>query len=347
MYESARTPLTPRDIRRRAYSLMRQCWLTLLIASVLMSMLLWAKTAVEAHGEKLALNVYNTCMETFYAENEPPSAEATAALDAMLDGRDSPEWTDDMEYASLYDTREWIAQSHAARQYEDAFRPWELLANGIDFLDTLFSGIIAVGLCHGLLNALRSGESTPHCLMQGWSRASTACWMAVQTLLRVLGWMLLPMLVSLSLSYVFGDWFEIPGTLLIVAVGLWASLHYALAEVHLADDADRIRTARECLRMAVDDADAFGVWQMCKVLWPVALPFVLHVTVTTAAAFIPALDIPARVLQVLCNLLILALEYACFVCIYDEMRQRIRAAEEAVPPDEGLARARALAANDE
>ena len=171
--------------------------------------------------------------------------------------------------------------------------------------------------------------------------------MAVQTLLRVLGWMLLPMLVSLSLSYVLGDWFEIPGTLLIVAVGLWASLHYALAEVHLADDAVRIHTARECLRMAVDDADAFGVWQMCKVLWPVALPFALHVTVTTAAAFVPVLDIPALVLQVLCTLLILALEYACFVCIYDEMRQRIRAAEEAVPPNEGLARARALAANDE
>ena len=96
--------------------------------------------------------------------------------------------------------------------------------------------------------------------------------------------------------------------------------------------------------MAVDDADAFGVWQMCKVLWPVALPFALHVTVTTAAAFVPVLDIPALVLQVLCTLLILALEYACFVCIYDEMRQRIRAAEEAVPPNEGLARARALAA---
>lgn len=321
MYESARTPVKPRDIRRRAYALMRQCWLTLLIASVLMSMLPWVKTAVEAHGQRLAREAASAATAAYLAEHPV---------------------TDDRA-----DSIGYMAYRRAEDAYDDALRPWELLANGIDFLDTLFSGIIAVGLCHGLLNALRSGESTPHCLMQGWSRASTACWMAVQTLLRVLGWMLLPMLVSLSLSYVLGDWFEIPGTLLIVAVGLWASLHYALAEVHLADDADRIHTARECLRMAVDDADAFGVWQMCKVLWPMALPFALHVTVTTAAAFVPVLDIPALVLQVLCTLLILALEYACFVCIYDEMRQRIRAAEEAVPPNEGLARARALAANDE
>lgn len=347
MYESARAPLKPRDIRRRAYSLMRQCWLTMLIAAVLMSLFDWAGAAVEAHGDRLGMNAYHARMETFYAENEPPTDAAAAALDAMLAGQGSPEWTDDVEYASLYDTRKWLAQYDASEQYNAAFRPWDWLAGGIDLIGTMFSCIIAIGLCHGLLNALRSGESTPHCLVLGWPRLGTACWLSIQTTLRLLAWGLLPLLVSLSLAYVFGDWGEFLGRCLILAVSVWVNLYYALAVVHLADDPDGCRTARECLRLAVDDSDAFGIWQMCKVLWPMALPFAFHVTVSTAAAFVPVLVIPVLVLQVLCSLLILAVKYACFVCIYDEIRQRIRAAEEALPANEGLARARALAADTE
>ena len=55
-------------------------------------------------------------------------------------------------------------------------------------------------------------------------------------------------------------------------------------------------------------------------------------------------DIPAQIFDLICDQFMLSLQYSCFVCIYDEIRQRIRAAEEAVPDNEGLARARALAA---
>lgn len=348
MSETARTLLKPIEIRRRAYALMKQCWLTLLIAAVLMSLFTWIGSAVESHGEKLALEVYNAHMATFYAENEPPTTEAVAALDAsrsaFLSGQEAPEWTDDIEYASLYETREWLAQYDAKDLYDAAFRPWEWLGHGIDLLDLLFSCIIAVGLCRGLLNVLRGEECTPHCLLSGWSRTSTACWMTIQTTLRILGWSLLPLIIFATISALFGGWASIVSSLLMMLVAIWASLHYALAEVHLADCPDRSFTASDCLRYAVDDADAFGIWQMCRVLWPLAIIFAADVAMMIAAIFVPALSIPFEIFTAANDLLFIFLRYTCYVCIYDEMRQRAIAAEAAVPANEGLARARALAA---
>ncbi len=338
MSETARTPLKPRDIRRRAYRLMKQCWVTLLIAAVLMSLFDWIDSAVENHGEKMALNVYNARMATFYAENEPPAEEAVAALDAMLAGQGNPEVTDDIEYASLYDTREWLAQYDAADLYDKAFLPWKLLGIGIGLLDAIFTCIIAVGLCHGLLSALRGGENTPHCLLLGWPRAGTASWMSIQAALRILGWTLLPMLVSLSLSYVLGDWFEVIGQILILLVALWATLHYALAEVHLADDCTGSSTASECLRCSVDDANFFGVWQIFKVLWPEILLLLPYFIVFAAILFFPAAAAFATIIDILFTLLISAFQYACYVCIYEEIRQRVSSASDHA----GLARARAL-----
>lgn len=321
MYESARTPMNPRDIRRRAYSLMRRCWGTLLIAAVLMSLFTWASSAVGAYGEGLALEA------------------AAAASDAYL--AEHP-LTDD--YA---DSITWMANLRAEEAYEEAFRPWDLLTEGIDLMDTLFSCVIAVGLCRGLLSALRGGECTPHCLFSGYTRTATACWLGIQRGLRIFGWMLLPLPFGVLISIFFSTYADYVERLLMLLIGLWATLHYALAEVHLADDPYESCTAREALRQAVDDADAFGIWQMCKVLWPMALIFTASTGMLVAAEYIPVLTLPAHLLDPVCDLLMTALQYTCFVCMYDEMRQRIQATEEAVPPNEGLARARALAADTE
>ena len=126
-------------------------------------------------------------------------------------------------------------------------------------------------------------------------------------------------------------------------IGLWATLHYALAEVHLADDPYDSLTATEAIRLAVDDADAFGVWQMCKVLWPVVIPFVISVAASLLSEFTPMPELAAVVISVPCRMFMSVFPIACYVCIYDEIRQRIRANEEAVPANEGLACARALA----
>ena len=137
MYESARPHMKPRDIRRRAYTLMKQCWLTLLIASVLLCLFTWVGNAVEAHGERLATEAYKTAYYAHLAEHHA--------------GDD-------------FDTS-WVAVYRAEDAYDDAFTPWEWLGYGIDLIGLLFQCVIAIRLCRGLLSALRGGECTPHCLL--------------------------------------------------------------------------------------------------------------------------------------------------------------------------------------
>ena len=319
MYESARTPLTPRDIRRRAYSLMRRCWGTLLIAAVLMCLLGWVSSAVEAHGQRLAREAASAATAAYLAEHPV---------------------TDDRA-----DSISYMAYRRAEDAYDDALRPWELLAEGIGFLDTLFSGVIAVGLCRGLLSALRGGECTPHCLFSGYTRTATACWLGIQRGLRIFGWMLLPLPFSVLLSLIFNSYVDLVASLLSMLICLWATLHYALAEVHLADDPYDSLTATEAIRLAVDDAGAFGIWQMCKVLWPVVLPFGVIMAVPLLELIVPVPGAVENIVLGLYSMVTSVFPLACYICIYDETRQRIQAAEEAVPANEGLARARALAAD--
>ena len=319
MYESPRPLLTPRDIRRRAYSLMRRCWGTLLIAAVLMSLFTWASSAVGASGKRLSLEA------------------AAAASDAYL--AEHPV-TDDRA-----DSISYMAYRRAEDAYDDALRPWALLAEGIGFLDALFSGVIAVGLCRGLLSALRGGECTPHCLRTGFSRAGAACWLGIQRGLRIFGWMLLPLPFSVLLSLIFNSYVDLVASLLSMLICLWATLHYALAEVHLADDPYDSLTATEAIRLAVDDAGAFGIWQMCKVLWPVVLPFGVIMAVPLLELIVPVPGAVENIVLGLYSMVTSVFPLACYICIYDETRQRIQAAEEAVPANEGLARARALAAD--
>lgn len=323
MYESARVPMKPRDIRRRAYSLMRQCWTTLLIAAVLMSLFGWVESAVEAHGKRLAQQAYDARKDAFIAENPPPEGK-----------EDSEVW---------FSSREWLADYEAEQAYDDAYAPWEWLGYGIDLIDLLFSCVIAVRLSRGLLTALRGGECTPNCLLSGWERTSTACWLTIQKELRILGWALLPLLFHLALDIFFGVYAGRVSTLLMLLVAVWARLHYALAEVHLADDPYGSRTASDCLRLAVDDADAFTIRAMCGVLWPVVIPYCTIIAAGGLAIFGLVPSALMYIADALSSLPIAIFLTPCYVCIYDEIRQRIRAAEEAIPPNEGLARARALA----
>ena len=319
MYESARTPVKPRDIRRRACALMKQCWLTLLIGAVLMSLFSWVSLAVEAHGEKLATEAYHAAKAAHLAEHHA--------------GDD-------------FDTS-WVAVYRAEEAYDDAFAPWEWLSNGLGLVGLLFQCVISVRLCRGLLAALHGGECTPHCLLSGFTRTATACWLGLQRGLRILGWMLIPLPFSVLLSLIFNSYVDLVASLLSMLICLWATLHYALAEVHLADDPYDSMTATEALRLAVDDADAFGIWQMCKVLWPVVLPFVVIMAVPLLELIVPVPGAVENIVLGLYSMVTSVFPLACYICIYDETRQRIRAAEEAVPANEGLARARALAANDE
>ncbi len=324
MYESTRAHMKPAEIRRRAFALMKQCWTTLLIAAVLMSLFGWIGTAVEAHGKRLATNAYNAQMETYHAEKPTLPYED---YNAMLDDLRNQHRIERMAKAA----------------YDDALGPWEWLGYGIDLIDLLFSCVIAVRLSKGLLTALRGGECTPQCLRSGWARTSTICWLAVQRELRIGLWALLPLIFHFALDIFFGVYAGTVSTLLILLVAIWARIHYALADVHLADDPYSTMTASDCLRLAVDDADAFTIRAMCGVLWPVIIPYCIFIVVGCLAIFGMASVLLASIVDALCSLLIAVFLTPCYACIYDEIRQRIRAYEEAVPSNEGLARARALA----
>lgn len=328
MYESARTPVKPRDIRRRACALMKQCWLTLLIGAVLMSLFSWVSLAVEAHGEKLATEAYHAQMQIYDSEKPTlPFEDDNAMLDDLLN--------------------QHRIERMAEEAYDDAFAPWEWLSNGLGLVGLLFQCVIAVRLSQGLLAALRGGECTPHCLLSGFTRTATACWLGLQRGLRILGWMLIPLPFSVLLSLIFNSYVDLVASLLSMLICLWATLHYALAEVHLADDPYDSLTATEAIRLAVDDAGAFGIWQMCKVLWPVVLPFVVIMAVPLLELIAPVPGAVENIVLGLYSMVTSVFPLACYICIYDETRQRIRAAEEAVPANEGLARARALAADTE
>lgn len=310
-----RPPMKPRDIRRRAYSLMRQCWLTLLIGAVLISLFSWVGLSVEAHGKRLATEAYNAAKAAYLAEHHA---------------------------GDEFDTS-WVAVYRAEEAYDEAFAPWEWLGYGIDLVSLLFQCVIAVRLSRGLLTALRGGECTPHCLLSSFMRTTTVCWLGLQRGLRIMGWMLLTVLFSVLISLIFSYYFDFVALLLMRLIFLWSTLHYALAEVHLADDPYDSLTATEALRLAVDDSGAFGIRQMCLVLWPVVIPFGVYLTVALLELIFPVLGAVENVILGLYGMVTSVFPLACYVCIYDEIRQRDQAAKDAIPANEGLARARALA----
>ena len=352
MSEATRTPLTPRDIRRRAYSLMRQCWLTLLIAAVLTSLSGWVKTAVKTYGRTIAVEVYDTRMEAFHAENPAPSAEETQRHDAEMDALNDlingdASAMDNVIKPSAdttnYYLKMYAAQRDAYEQYEKAFTPWEWAGRAIDLIDLLLTGVIVVRLCCGLLNGLNTGTCSPRYLLDGRKRTLTACWMALQISLLVLVWILLPLALTILLSSIFGRPGELIGLILVLFVSIWADLRYSLAVVHLADGPESGCTASDCLSWATDDMNLFTIRSLFRTIWPLFAVGLVDILLSQSVLPFPALALPVTIFISLTEPLVVAVRYSCYVCVYDEIRQRIRAAEEAVPANEGLARARALA----
>lgn len=315
MTVDARTPQKPRDIRRRAYSLMRQCWLTLLIAAVLTSLPGLVSLSVEAYGERLATEAYNAAKAAHLAEHHA---------------------------GDEFDTS-WVAVYRAEEAYNEAFTPWEWAGRAIDLIDILLSGVIVVRLCRGLLNGLNTGTCSPRCLLDGRKRTLTSCWMALQISLLVLVWILLPLALTILLSSIFGRPGELIGLILVLFVSIWADLRYSLAVVHLADHPENGCLASDCLSWATDDMNLFTICSLFRTIWPFFAVGLIDNLLLLFVPLFPALDLPFAIFIILIHMFIFAAEYTCYVCIYDEIRQRIRAAEEAIPPTEGLARARALA----
>ena len=352
---SERTPRTPRDIRRHAISLMRRCWKTLLLAAVLMSMIDWLSEAAMSYGEYQGEQAARSYLDAFKAEYPAPDAQEWAEYQAYQDillaqtlgdaeESDLPPKPENYDALVDYGIHLYFAAYNAQDAYDAALQPWKLANYGAYLIGALFSGVVAVGVYRGLLSSLRGGVCSPGCVLSGNGRTGTAMGVAAQTLLRVLGWCLLALIPGFVLTYWFGDTGEVIGRILFCLVCLWAQYHYSLAPCHLADEREPSLTAADCLRLAVDDIDAFTIRKLAVLLWPVIGIFLAQCVLAVIAALVPVLDIPLAVLTALLALFSQMLELCCLICLYEEMRQREAAAKAALPPDMGADRARALAA---
>lgn len=319
MSESTRTPLKPRDIRRCAYALMRQCWLTLLLAAVLMSLLGWVSDVIEYHGDNLGQLAYDAHMEAFYTENPPPDDLTDYAVWAYFD-----------EYFAINDAEALASKSSFL---------WKLGAHAIDLVDSLFSAVVMVGLYAGLLTHLRGGTCSPAQVFSKHSLWKTIVWLDIRITVCILGWGLLFLLPAIMLEIMLGPFGKLVRTFILMWVFIWASLRYTLVFPHMADDPDGQLTTSACLDAGVQDMRFFTVRGLIRTLWPVCLVAVFVVALIVAEDYIAWLKIPAAVFTTTARIFIQMTACACYVFIYDELRQRTLV----TPENEGLARARALA----
>lgn len=316
------TRLTPTELRRRSFTLMRQCWKLLLLAAVLMSFFNWAEDAVKGYGEAQAQAVYDAHMANFYAENPCPEDENAAFMWAYFD--------------------EWFAKHDAEEASEETLLPWKISGFAFALLDDLFSGVILVGLYTGLLMLQRGGECTLHCLSMGFSRWKQAFWLTLRVSLNTAGWVLLAMIPALILDSHWGAFGNLLGSIIIVCVALWAEMHYALSFLHMADDPDGQLTATACIHNAVDNMNFFTVRGFLRTTWPTWALLTAEFLLGAAAIFLP---IPRLLLKILSDFLIICsmmlLCPAC-ACVYEELRTH-----QQTPETPGAVRARALAAGED
>lgn len=300
MSDTARTPLKPRDIRHRAYSLMRQCWLTLLIAAVLMSLFGWVSDVIQHHGDALGQLVYDAHMEAFYAENPPPEDRTDYAVWAYFD--------------------EYFAMNEAKTLYSKASLLWELGAHAIDLVGDLFSAILIVGLYAGLLGHLRGGTCSPAQLFSKRRCWKTIVWLDIRIVFNILGWGLLFLLPAIMLGNMLGTFGELAGIATLMWVLIWATLRYTLVFPHMADDPNGQLTTSACLDAGVQDMRFFTVWGLIRTLWPVYLIAVVDVVLNVAVNYTAWLTIPAAFFAAAAGIFTKMVAHACYVCIYNELR---------------------------
>lgn len=207
-------------------------------------------------------------------------------------------------------------------------------------LTLLLTPVFTLGLYKALLGQLRGKGCTARCLLSGFKRWKTAIALDFLTGLRVLGYMILGGLAVLLLRFIpiLGP---LVGALGYMVLIYWATLRYLLGPAHLADDADHLCSATDCLDYSVADANNFGVTSLLNVVWPMYIPSILSSLLMELFSASPACTILAGLLTGVSTIL----QVACCAAVYAYLRQVNLTEDEAIPA--GLARARALAAGEE
>lgn len=294
-----------------ALELVKKCFLPILIVVVLAALPKAAAMMIQWHGQAVA------------------SSAREAALEEHLQ--------DAKDYFG-----ERAAEDLADIAYTEAYDPYKIGATCVKLVSFLYVPFLTVGLFKGLLSYLRGGECTVRSLLSARKRWKTALWLAILTGLCNTAAALAGSVLMAGLSAVLGIIGAIIGLIVFVIVIYWVNLHLLLTECHLADDAEAIYTATDCIRYSWQDMKEYGLFPALCILWPVYLVTEAFPLVLKILPAMPALDVVSLLLQMLCS----ALLYAACAGIYVEIRRDPEATVSNGASSDGLARARALAADE-
>lgn len=305
MSNSHHTALTPAALRTRALKLIRQCRGTLLIAAVLLCLFSWAADAAELYGEHAVRQATERIFALYEERNPKPENP-----DELL------QWE---QQQIVY------AYFHADVSADAARTPWRLLGLGLEFSGFIFGAVVLLGLNRHLLSILRTGEPVPRYLLSGLPHAGRAIWLHLRIAACILGWSLLIVLLPYQALSRLGVVGELIAAFVSIIVTLWAGYHYALATLHLADDPQQIRSTTNYIDAGVADMSVFTLRSMLKTMWPVYGLHALELCMALAAAYVPALAIPVRILGIPVSLISTGMHIAVLACLYETIHQDISA----------------------
>ncbi len=321
MTESSRKPhLMETNMLLLALKLMGRAWLPLLLVAALTVGLSVLALLPQQYGAALALRQH-------------PLPELPAPYTSVFDLM-----TADPQGWDEYDA----ALTAASYAQQRTARPWQLLGQALDIVITM--GVLPVfvcGLYHCLLNTLRTGACRVRDLFACLRRWGTAAAIEIQVALRSLIYVLLGVIIYTGLTAILGTLGYWLGLIPFIGICIWVMLRFMLAMIHLADAPQGTRSASDCIKAGVEDVKLYTMPAMLVTLWPALL---LELGGGLLEQFV---DAPwAAPISMLLMLLSASLMYACGATIYERVRYEL-SQHAATPTGDGLARAKALAAQSD
>lgn len=302
-----------------ALKLMGRAWLPLLLVAALTVGLSVLALVTQQYGAALALRQH-------------PLPELPAPYTSVSDLMTDPQAWDEYNAAL---TAADDAQQRTAR-------PWQLLGQALNIISTL--GVLPVfvcGLYHCLLNTLRTGACRVRDLFACLRRWGTAAAIEIQVALRSLIYVLLGVIIYTGLTAILGTLGYWLGLIPFTGICFWVMLRFMLAKLHLADAPMSNRSASDCIKAGVEDVKLYTMPAMLVTLWP-ALLLELGGGLLEQLVNAPW----AALVSMLLMLLSASLMYACGATIYERVRYEL-SQHAATPTGDGLARAKALAAQSD
>ncbi len=317
---------TPRNVttelRHQAFSLLKQCFTTLLLAAFLLTVQNTAVKLVRHVGDQAGQQAYDAIMDEFHRDNPHPS---DAEMQALEDHFQSGSWQtpEALRPAIEHISDEYFIQWEAKDAQTAAERGWTLASCALDLLLLPLAGLITVALYRALLIARSGNDCAPRMVFAWEHRPKTAVWLQFNMALRLLFWAAIGMF-AMSILETLPFVGNILGMLTLLAIVGAAVFHYALAPMFLASD-ESGRSANACIDESANAMNEFGFIAALRVLWPALIPFAVKLLLSAANVWLPIpyavfllLDAPA---DIACRMYV----FAALFIIHEHMGDALQA----------------------